>query len=285
MPKNSLLIVFCLIFVIIYSFTLDSYNVKKKEIDFLPRSDFAAAVSGTFNNFISDIFFVRSIFLIGDMKNYFRNKRGFILKNLSLSSNLDPDFLAPIFFGGVVLSQTEDDVQKCVDFLEEAYKRNKTAWQIPYWIGFNYYYMMNNYLEAVKYFNIASKKPKAPKFLTSNQPSLYYKAGKAGLGLEFLEGLKESMEKKGEVEEWIGKKIVWLKNIVYLEEKTREFKNIYSDYPNDIQELVNKGLITKIPEDPFGNGYYWDNESKLIKSRFWQVKFSDEPNACSTCAK
>lgn len=279
MLKRYLLIFFSLIAIVLYSFSLENFDMEKREIDFVPQEKFVKGFCGTFDNFVSDLFFLRSVQYIGDTKGYFRKNRLFILENLEVSFGLDPLFLGPVFFGGVVLSQSKDDVDRSIQFLQDAAEKNKSDWQIPYWIGFNYYYMLDNQLEAVKYFKIASSFPNAPRFLTSNQAMLYYKAKEPKLGLEFLEGLRESMKNKDKAGDWIDTKINWLKNIIYLEDKVNEFKTKYGRLPSGLEELAGRRLIDKVPQDPFGKGYYLDKESGRVKSKF----FAQTDEGCTTC--
>jgi len=99
----------------------------------------------------------------------------------------------------------------------------------------------------------------------------YYKAGKAEMGLVYLESLAQTITDE-RLMELFKKKIDWLKNIVFLEGKTRKFKELYGFWPKDLNELVQKGLIEKVPDDPFGRGYQldknWEKNPGKIRSVF-----------------
>ena len=72
--------------------------------------------------------------------------------------------------------------------------------------------------------------------------------------------------------ELIELKIAWIKNIIFLEDQVKKFKEIYGLWPKALEELIEKGLIDKIPEDPFGKRYELDEEwykgPARVKSRF-----------------
>jgi len=254
-----------LILTIMASFCLDNYN-KQSDIDFIFRPVSIKLFCGTFNNFIADIFFLRSIQLIGN-KYYFDKHFNFILKNLRASQILDRHFLSVSFLGGIVLPKNIKESIASIQFLKSATQYNKKDWHIPYWIGFNYAYMMNDYTKAIHYFKIASQLKNAPRFLTSNQAMLYYKAERIKEGLVFLENIKQSSKIKGKVNQWVILKIRWLKNILFLENKVEYLKQRFKRYPKDINELIDKKIITQIPKDPFGGGYWFDDKSKRIKSK------------------
>ena len=82
-----------------------------------------------------------------------------------------------------------------------------------------------------------------------------------------IEGLLFSVKDARQLE-IIKIKLDWLKNMVLLEDKVLEFKKIYGGYPQDLQDLIKANLIASIPEDSFGQGFYWDVAVNRIKSRF-----------------
>ena len=261
------LVVFSALSIYLLSHLLEKESRRVESVVFIPSKEFTALTAGTYSKFLADVFLIRGVLMIGDY-DFFSKKRHLILKNLEVANKLDPRFLFPIFLGGIVLVHTPEDAYRSISFLKEAQKANPQAWQIPYWIGVNYAYILKDYLSAIKYFRIASDLPGAPPFLKSNQVFFYYKAGKIKLGIEYLEALKRSIEGKGKREEWINRKLEWLKKIWLLEQKVDEFHSLFKRYPENLNELVEVGLLDRVPGDPFGKGFYFDKEEKRVKSLF-----------------
>jgi hypothetical protein len=48
----------------------------------------------------------------------------------------------------------------------------------------------------------------------------------------------------------------WLKTMQFLENVNRDFKKKVGRYPQRLQELVEHGILTTLPRDEFGEGFY-----------------------------
>ena len=58
----------------------------------------------------------------------------------------------------------------------------------------------------------------------------------------------------------------------FLEEAIKKYRNLYNAYPERLIELVERGIITKLPNEPFGGYYYFNPEdgriySSMVKER------------------
>lgn len=243
----------------------ENVSLYRESVHYVPPFKFIKLISGTFQSFWADIFYIRGIMAItGKFEN--REERTYwVQQNLKLATDLDPELLQAYFFGGIVLGRTEKTIRMGIKFLKEALIKRPSDWHIFYWIGFSFY-ELGDYSLAIKYYKKASDFPDAPEYLKSNQPMLYYKAGKPDLGISYLEGLLHSVKDSKQLE-WIKVKLEWLRNISFLEKKVKEFEQIYSRPPENLQEMVAKGILDKIPQDPFLGGYYLDKNSGRIKSR------------------
>jgi tetratricopeptide (TPR) repeat protein len=262
-----ILLAFLFTSVFAISFFLERiFPLEKEKIFYLPPLDSLKVISGTFHSFCADIFYIRGVLAITDEFEDRSSWVNWVQKNFDVAVSLDPKLTQAYFFAGVVVARDKEGIQKGIQFLEKGIKLNPDEWQIPYWIGFNYY-QLGDYLKAVEYYQEASELAGAPKFLKSIQPMYYYKAGRPDLGLMYLEGLLHSIKDPKQLQ-WIKIKLKWLKNIIYLEEKIGQFKEIHHRLPEGLEELVEVGLMKEIPEDPFGTGYYLDKDSGRIKSRF-----------------
>jgi len=61
----------------------------------------------------------------------------------------------------------------------------------------------------------------------------------------------------------------------HLEKKVKEFKKIYGVFPVKIRDLLFRGLINTIPEDPYGGEFYILENGRVFttsKMRIYQKK-------------
>lgn len=255
------------IFIVAGSFFLENaLMLPKKKFFYVPPLDYLKIISGSFRTFCADIFYIRGVLAITEEIENRSTWIDWVQRNFEVATSLDPKLTQGYFFAGVVVARDEQGIKKGIKFLERGIKRNPDEWQIPYWIGFNYY-QLGDYLKAIEYYKKASNLPAAPKFLKSIQPMSYYKAERPDLGLMYLEGLLHSIKDPKQLE-WIEIKLMWLQNLVYLEEKVEQFKEVYGRWPEGLEELIEVGLLKEIPQDPFGRGYYLDKDSGRVKSKF-----------------
>ncbi|MDD3296533.1 MAG: hypothetical protein PHU64_04140 [Candidatus Omnitrophica bacterium] len=286
----GLLIPCCLAALVFTSRRLEHFSFSyEKYTYFVPNTKYLELIQGGFRQVLADAYYIKGILAITDNFPSYSDKVYWVQKNFEAAITLNPELLQAYFFGGVVMTQDKESLSTGIKFLESGLRLNPLKWEIPYWIGFNYY-QLGDYLSAAQFYQQASILPGAPNYLKSNQPMLYYRAGKAGMGLLYLKGLEASVTDPQQLD-WIKLKIEWLSNIVMLEEKVREFSKNYGRLPKDLNELAEEGLIELIPKDPFGGGYYLDAKSGKIMSSFSQGAEAgrNKPNeaepakGCSSC--
>jgi tetratricopeptide (TPR) repeat protein len=258
-------------------------SLKKERVFFIPSSQSLKFLSGGFKSFCADIFYIRGILAVSDKikvkdHNFWIN---WVQGNFGAAVFLDPKLIQSYFFAGVVITGDKESIKKGIEFLQKYSKYNPDEWRIWYWIGFNYY-QLGDYLKAAWYYQKASVLPGAKQFLKDVQPMLYYKAGRPQLGLSYLNGLLHSINDPRQ-KELAKTKIKWLKDIIFLQEEVEKFKQIYGRLPAGLEELVKYRLISGIPQDPFGRGYYLDKESGRVKSRFGPTKKEISKGKCSLC--
>jgi tetratricopeptide (TPR) repeat protein len=258
---------FCLT-VITLSYRLSGVAlVQKKPLYYLPSVQYLSSVSGTFKPIVAEMMFIKGVL---ELTDEIPGRVPYLINVFRTAVYLDPKLMSAYFFGGTIVPVKKADIPLGNVFLEEAASLNPGDWRIPFWIGFNYL-QLGEYLKAAEYYQKSSLLPGAPAYLKTNQAMFYYKAGKAEMGLVYLESLAQTITDE-RLMELFKKKIDWLKNIVFLEGKTRKFKELFGFWPKDLNELVQKGLIEKVPDDPFGRGYQldknWEKNPGKIRSVF-----------------
>ena len=224
---------------------------KSPALFYVPPFRYINTVSGSFRVVCADIFYVRAILSVAEPGEGYLQ---YILNNLRLATALDYRLTSAYVIGGIVAPRGKAEIPLGIQFLKESMLRNPKEWKIPFWIAFDYY-EIEDYQHAAEFYEKASRLPNAPRYLKGLITFSYYKSGQAEMGVRFLEGLKESIKDPALLKQ-IERKLEWLKNIAFLEEKVREFKNMYGRLPRDLEELVTRGLIQAVPKDPFGQGYY-----------------------------
>ena len=257
----------CFLLIPVFSLSLPRRLIpESRKVFFTPPAAALKLFSGSFSSFLADMFYIRGILDISGEFDSPAIRIERVQSDFSAALSLDPKLVQGYFFASIVLGHDRESIAKAIDFLEKHKGLNNSEWRIPYWLGFSYY-ELGNYRKAVDNYREASLLPGAPDFLKSNPVMLYYKAGKADLGVVYLRGLLDSLKEKSQAE-WITVKLEWLENIVALEKKALDFKVRFGRAILSLEELAESGLIESLPKDPFGQGYYWDKETERVKSGF-----------------
>jgi len=265
-----------LLLAVLLSFNLEknAHYLKEFSLRFAPSPEVVEALSVDQKPLLADLFFAKTAVHLGE--NYHTPEKrdlDWMYANLDIVTRLDPDFRGAYLFGGIAIPLDKKETKNAIKFLKEGLKRAPLDWHLPFWLGYNYY-QLDDYLTAADYFAQAAKLPSCPRFVESVRAMLYYKGDQPEAALTILQALIDSVEKKKD-KELIEKKIAWLKNIVELEGAVKKFKEKFSRLPDNLEELVSSGLLTEIPEDKFGQGYYLDKKSGHVKSLFKFVGSND----------
>lgn len=220
-------------------------------LSFVPQSEYAARMSGTFRPAVALFFYMRgALELAGDTSKKFE----LLLELFELSLELDPKLVQAAFLAGVVAPVTIEQLQQTIPFFEKVISLNSENWRIFYWAGFNCLELDDITRGAELYWR-ASRLPGAPPFLAFSAANLPLEGRTLEQAILETEGMLESVD-NDDAREWVMQRTIWLQNMLLLEHKARDFKNQVLRYPVELDELVERGLIKEIPKDNFGNGFY-----------------------------
>lgn len=233
---------------------------------FVPPAAYMEVLCGSQRGACAGLFYVRGILALTDDADSALAAMEWAQKNFDTALHLDPRLVQAYFFAGVVAARDRQRLYRGIDFLKSGMSRLPDEWQIPYWIGFNYY-QLGEHLAAAEYFEKAAACPQAPAFLKGIQPMMFYRAGRPDLGVVFLQGLKSSVKETRQLAA-IERKLAWLQNLIMLEERVGAFRTRFGRLPGGLDELVSSGLIGRVPDDVFGTGYYLDQNSGRVQSGF-----------------
>jgi competence protein ComGC len=70
--------------------------------------------------------------------------------------------------------------------------------------------------------------------------------------------------KSDKVKTIYGKKLVQLQNVFLIQKAVDTFQLEKGVFPASLEEIVTKGYMEQVPEDPMGKGYTWDTEKGKV---------------------
>ncbi len=186
------LIVFSLLGVVVFlQQKIDSSKgefEKIEEFSYLPSGAFLRFTSLEYKELVADILWLRAVQFVGGRDPSGQDYRWFY-GVLDRVTDLDPLFAYPYQFGGIVLAVLSDEVELSNKILQKGLKNRPDVWQIPFYLGFNYFYHIKDFRQAAKYMEITSKLEGHLGYLPLLTASLYTRGEDPKTALAFLEGM------------------------------------------------------------------------------------------------
>jgi hypothetical protein len=251
---NGALCVVLLMLVISFQIQYDALSlpfttkVKAETRNLLPAR-FLPYITFGFTNIITDSYWIRAVqdFTVWDGKDeYYLN----YLKNIS---TLDPTFEYPYLFSILIVPQNKDVVtlNKIAEFANNGIQAIKTSWQIPFYLGTQYYLFTKKYDPAEKYLSIAAKVSGAPDgvfliystFVGRNNPLHIKSESDFILAKELLKVIYNNTDNET-IKEMASKGVEERAVSQMLEKGIIAYKEKYKRYPKNIDEMLAVNFIS-----------------------------------------
>lgn len=238
----------------------DSYPSREDPL-YLPNGNYLKMLSLDFDGLLSDLFWIKGSIYFGSRYREKEQDYKWLYHLLDISTDLDPQYYDVYWYGSSLLPS----VNESISFLEKARIYFPHDWKIPEMIGFYHHFYLKDYLSAAHYYDIASLLPGHPPYVPSLAGRFYTQAGDIDSAIRVLKNFYHTCDKKN-LKEDFAKRIKQLEDIRMLEERVDVFEKRFKKKPYDLSELVTGGIITSLPEEPYGGRYLWDISSKRVMS-------------------
>ncbi|MEA1923230.1 MAG: hypothetical protein U9N63_11310 [Pseudomonadota bacterium] len=178
-------------------------------------------------------------------------------------TRLDPRYYNAYLFSAMGLIQDFDDILLARPILERGIETFPESWELPFWLGYDFYLYQNDYATAGHYLLMAAEKPNAPKTFfalllkTLNRQGAYHQA-------QILISKMAANQPPGRTKIVYEKKAERLKHLARLQDAALLFAENEKRQIYKLDELLQSGLITEIPTDPLGQSYYWNEKQKRV---------------------
>lgn len=261
---KGLLLLFSLIALSIYCVT-NLYNLHSErggehlsKLAELPEP-LAHAITLEFSGLASDFLMLKVMTFMGkkiiNKEHVNKDEWLTIYRSLKQVTNLDPRFLDPYVVAQMTLPFDAGMVEETNVLLERAAKIRDTDYRPNFFLWYNHFYFLNDPKTAGEYLEKAARMPGAPTYFSTLAARMNLYAGKIMAAVIFLEeNLRETSDPA--MHKFLSIRIDALKRIGFLESKIKKFRKKYNKAPTKLQDLVDCGLITSIPKDPYGGEFY-----------------------------
>ncbi len=170
---------------------------------------------------------------------------------------LDPKFASAYQFAGTALTLEGMPIEKSAALLGIGVKERPDLWRIHFLYGFVNYHYLQQYEIAALALSRAASLPGAPSFLPALASVVSAQAGSPEVGLRLLDAqLTQRTDPKVRAALKKERKLLLLEyQILSIEKALRRYQKQYGKPADNLDLLVQTGILRAIPTDPFGGHY------------------------------
>lgn len=234
---------------------------------FLPKAEVLRVAALGHQGVVADFLWLQAIQVMGERKVSEEAGR-WIYRALDVVTTLDPKFVRVYEAGGLALCTLVVLPNESNALLEKGIKYNPQVWQLPFYLGINYYFEFGDDEKAGEYVARAARLPGAPEYLSGLAARLYVSAKAPQNAVELLASLYEHAADADvrQVLEQRLKRAIVERDLLMLEEAIRRYRDRFLNHPGQLEDLVARGILTALPSDPFGERYLYDPFTHAVSS-------------------
>ena len=234
---------------------------------FLPQAQVLRVATLGYYGVAADLLWIQAIQAMGERKVTEEAGR-WIYRVLDILTTLDPKFVRVYEAGGLALCTLVILPEESNALLEKGMKHNPDVWQLPFYLGINYYFEFGDDAKAAEYVARAARLPEAPAYLSGLAARLYVSAKAPQNAVELMASLYEQAV-DGEVRHVLEQRLkeaIVERDLQMLEEAIRRYRDRYSKQPSQLEDLVAQGVLNALPRDPFGRRYLYDPSTQVVSN-------------------
>jgi hypothetical protein len=258
--------VYCISFSRIEKYRANMFVENSIQIPSIPVM-FSKFSAGEFQGLAADFFYLEAMSVLGNRRTSQLSQKDWknIATLMRTSIGLDPYFQATYRCVQAFLPWVAKQPETGISLLKEVYKKRDWDWAVPFFIGFDYYFFLDDAETASKYLMEAARLPGSSPVLATFAARLVAESGAPQTGIQFLESLLISEQTSYE-RLLITNRINALKGLVQLETALRSYQTDKGSYPEQLSDLITHGYLQNMPENPDGTGYSYTNGKVAIGS-------------------
>ncbi len=237
------------------------------KLGFVPKGELYKAVVGSFRWFEGEYYTFRSIVYYGSkvkavMKRRYNEIEYYNLyQTLKAAIILNPYNEDAYYFAQAALAWDARQVKAAIKLLEYVYKYRPWDFQIPFFLGFDYGYFLHDYKKAGEYYRDAANLTHASLFVNLAAKYLY-EGGDTESAIIYLKYMISQTRNKN-IKKIYQKRLNALLKVEFLQKAVEKYKTKFGKKPASLKELIDAGIIEKIPEDPYGGRFYITKNGKI----------------------
>ena len=185
-------------------------------------------------------------------------------KTLAGATYIDPYNMDAYYFAEAAFTWKLGRIQEVNALLEKGLEYRTWDYWLPFYLGFNQAYFLKDYKNAAVNMQRAAEISGNP--LYANLASRYfYESEQNEFGIKFMDAMIQGA-KSQLVKKTYEMRREALISVSQIEKALSTYRNRFGRFPAQLSELVQIGLLAKLPADPYGGTFFLDEQGKVRTS-------------------
>jgi len=188
---------------------------------------------------------------------------------LSTVIRFDPRFIVPYLLGGIILGDSTDHAGAALDLLERGAKQFPSEWRFPFYTGYIEYFSLGNPEEGGMALLRAARIPGSPAYFPLLASRMLAEGHRPDTALAFLQEMtarETDPRRKVSLEERI-RRVIVERDLQLMEGAIVEYVSRFGAPPLKLADLVQSGILTRIPQEPYGGRYLLTSDGGVRSDR------------------
>jgi tetratricopeptide (TPR) repeat protein len=245
----------------------DQTVVQIEGLAHLPQGEYLKPALLGYHHLGADILWLRLLQVVGKKRNS-ADEYEWMYHALDVLTTLDPQYAYAYYAGGVILGDLANRTDLSNRLLEKGVNANPEVWNIPFLLGYNHYFLLGDPAKGAEYIMKAASLPDGPSYLPGLATRMAAEAGSPDTALAFLEArLRETQDP--EMREVLAnrmKEVIIERDLRLLESAVAAYRTQYRTLPRTLADLVAAGVLSMLPQEPFGGAYRLDPKTGVVSS-------------------
>jgi hypothetical protein len=233
----------------------------------LPRGELLRPALMGFHHLGADLIWLRIVQVLGEQVVTEQDYE-WLFHALDVVTTLDPQYSYAYDAGGTILAELAHRVDWSNRLLEKGLKANPTVWRLPFTLGFNHFFHLQDYIKAGEYMGQAARIPGRPYYVDTLAARLYVEGGNPLLALQYLEIMIRQTEDPDlrAIYEDKYKEVLIARDLGTMDLALVRYRQTLGRNPQMLVDLVKGGYLAAVPEEPFGGEYRLDDKTGQVTS-------------------